>query len=804
MKPTQPLAILRQLSTAALLVFSLLPFASASAQPAGRPGPTSPSAAQPLSPGASACQWTYYPIKNGKLQPELPLLNDPDNTPIANLNLGSMFLGKSAKLAATGSADFNGDNKTDVFRAIPRTDGNLQWQYSSGGAAPWQNLAYADPSLLASQLQFGEFDGDAKSDVFANLYTFPTYYWDYSSGGTGSFVNLQSTGFFSVRLTLGDFNGDGVTDIFEANQNNNTEQWYYYPSGTGSQTKLAYAGTDPALLRFGDFNGDKKTDVFAGVQQPNGSTQWVYSSGGAASYVNLALTNVPYADLLFGDFNGDGKTDVIAPVHQADGSLDIQFWSGGTGAPVSLGRIPAPAPALRVGDFNGDGISDLFAYRCGMKAPLSFTGRQTLAAASFNTFQRSIYGDVNGDGYNDVILVSTCQNPTSGVCATHHLQVGVTLGSPNHTYSLVPPEQLGADALDFEYYRAEAGDFNGDGKTDLALIDTYANSGTDLILYVALSNGDGTFTLGAPQTFAGDWGDYNPLVGDFNGDGKADLAFTSVCNRQALYAGSCSSGDNNTVVLATSNGAGVFSLGAGQNLGTATGWADYYAFTGDFNGDGKTDLVFNSTCQNKPGDLTCMVGNANLVYTALSNGSGGFTLSALQNFGSSGWGDYPVSVDLTADVNGDGRTDLVWSSIHQKSSETYRNLIVLGTANSDGTFQMGPVQDLGSAVGGWPTLANLNHDGRADLLWNGPQNGDSDVDIYTAALSNGNGSFESLGPGSVDTGFGYFSVPDNDSYSKLPTGLTLLSTQQDSISSALMAINGSWQSGMAYLPFMQK
>src|ERR1019366_4265392 len=102
----------------------------------------------------ASCQWTYYPISGGQLQPEQALFNDPDNTPIINLSLGNPFKGKALQLSSTGSTDFDGDNKTDVFRTLPRLDGNLQWQYSSGGAGAWQNLAYAGPELPTSQLRF--------------------------------------------------------------------------------------------------------------------------------------------------------------------------------------------------------------------------------------------------------------------------------------------------------------------------------------------------------------------------------------------------------------------------------------------------------------------------------------------------------------------------------------------------------------------------------------------------------------------------------------------------------------------------
>ena len=416
---------------------------------------------------AAGCQWTYYPISGGQLQPEQPLFNDPDKTPISDLSLGNPFKGKAATLATTGSTDFNGDGKTDVFRTYLRGDGSRQWQYSSGGTGAWQDLAFASDTPL----QFGEFNSDIHTDVFANIYDngLNADQWLYSPGGSGSLVALHSTPNYVDRLALGDFNGDGVTDVFSATNTGSFEQWAYYPGGNGPQTLLAYAATDPALLRFGDFNGDGKTDVFAVTRQSDGSTQWLYSSGGAASYTNLVTSTVPYAELQFGDFDGDGKTDVLAALPQSDGGLQVMYWPHGLGPAVTLGHIPAPAPALRVGDFNGDGISDLLAWRCGMKGPLSFGPLQTLATSGYSTFNRALAGDVNGDGRPDVILVSTCQNPNQfGNCATHYLQVGAALGTITHTNTLIAPQQLSAG--DFTYWKILTGDFDGDGKTDLALI----------------------------------------------------------------------------------------------------------------------------------------------------------------------------------------------------------------------------------------------------------------------------------------------------------------------------------------------
>ena len=807
MKPTALTSALKQ--SLLVLILSLtaaapplaVTAAQPLAQPAGSKGQAAPSGSQ--KPAAAGCQWSYYSISGGHLQSPVLLYNDPDNTPIANLSVGNPFKGKAAVLASTGSIDFDGDNKTDVFRTAPRLDGNLQWEYSSGGAGAWQTqtLAYAVPELPTSRLQFGDFNGDHITDVFANNYFSGAYHWQYSPSGQTSFVTLHTTNAFADRLALGDFNNDGVTDVFTATDVGGTEQWGYYAGGTGSAFNLAYAGTDPALLRFGDFDGDGTTDVFAASQLADGSTPWVYSSGGAASFTPLVMTTVPYNELQFGDFDGDGKTDVLAALPQNDGGLQVIYWPGGLGAGVNLGHIAAPAPALRVGDFNGDGSDDLLALRCGMGAPLKFGPLQTRATSGYGTFFHSLRGDVNDDGLSDVILVSTCQNQNEfGVCASHHLQLGAALGTPAHTFTLAAPQQLGTD--DFTYGKAFAGDFTGDGKTDVAMV---IEAGASLTITVASSNGNGHFTLGSAQLFTGeaDWGSFNPIVGDFNGDGKDDLAFTSVCNTVALFAGSCTNGATNKVYVATSHGASGFTLGARQDLSLNPTWSSFYAFAGDYNGDGKTDLLFNSTCQKTNViDSTCTAGDANLVYMALATGPGTFTLGSQQIYGSSGWSDYPVSADLIGDVNGDGRSDLVWSSIYQAAGPTHNNLVVVGLANGDGTFALGATQNYGSAWTGYRSLADFNHDGKADLLWNNAPLNDTDVDSYVMATSTGSGTFNAPVQGAVYTTQGYFNLPENDAAGRVPTSLIVLSTRQNPISNAFFIVSSFMPA--LYLPLVRR
>ena len=147
----------------------------------------------------------------------------------------------------------------------------------------------------------------------------------------------------------------------------------------------------------------------------------------------------------------------------------------------------------------------------------------SLCGAGYGTFREPLVGDVNGDGRPDLILSNPCADPT---CTTLHLRIGAAPAMPDRTYRFVTPTPLDGGEGDFSAYAPLTGDFDGDGKTDVAFAAAFS---TALYIYVAHSNGDGTFTLRPPQTFLGDWGSVNFLVGDFNGDHKVDIALSQVC-----------------------------------------------------------------------------------------------------------------------------------------------------------------------------------------------------------------------------------------------------------------------------------
>ncbi|HTS67965.1 MAG TPA: VCBS repeat-containing protein, partial [Terriglobia bacterium] len=167
-----------------------------------------------------------------------------------------------------------------------------------------------------------------------------------------------------------------------------------------------------------------------------------------------------------------------------------------------------------------------------------------------------------------------------------------------------------------ESYSVAVGDFNGDGKLDLAV----ANARSDNVT-ILLGNGDGTFTATAssPVTGSGSW---YVVVGDFNGDGKLDLA-----TEGAVLLG---------------NGDGTFTAAP-----SSSGLGGVAAAVGDFNGDGKLDLA---VANNSGGDCE----ECGSVSILLGNGDGTFTGAA--SFPATG-GVWSRSIAV-GDFNGDGKLDL--------------------------------------------------------------------------------------------------------------------------------------------------
>jgi hypothetical protein len=443
-----------------------------------------------------------------------------------------------------------------------------------------------------------DFDGDGTPDQF--LATGITW-WYASSRLSGRWTYLTRSAKLAPDVTLADVNGDGLCD---ATDNNGT-----------------VVTSSPDVVS-GKITADARTDIALVGQYGSNSIPVAASQGdGTFSVTNAGVgvfaewAQVPGVRRVSGDFNGDGRTDIaLIP------GPDTSWW---TSLPVAFS--------------NGDGT-----FRITNAPRGDFAGWAQTPGA------RPVAGDFNHDGRTDIALIP-------GPNTSWWTSLPVAFSQGDGTFGVT-----NAGVGDYSQWaqvpgaKPVAGDFNGDGRTDIALIPG-PNTSWWTSLPVAFSQGDGTF--GITAVGVGDYSQWaqvpgvRPVAGDFNGDGRTDIS---------LIPGP---GTSWWTTLPTA-----FSQGDGSFRITNTGVGDYVLWgqtpgarpvAGDFNGDGRTDIALSAG----PGTSWTSL------PVAFSQGDGTFSITNAYVGDYSLWAATPGARPVAGDFNNDGRTDIAltgaagWASI---------------------------------------------------------------------------------------------------------------------------------------------
>jgi hypothetical protein len=348
-------------------------------------------------------------------------------------------------------------------------------------------------------------------------------------------------------------------------------------------------------------------------------------------------------------------------------------------APVDASFAPGPSlpagptpSAVAVADFDGNGSPDLAisndGYRSNLRILLNDGGGQ------FRTAQGSPF-KVNGAG--SVAAGDFNGDGKQDLAAATSDGVAVFLGhGAGRLVQAGPPVVLPGEAESL----AAPGDLNGDGKADLVAVDF---EGASFKIRILLGDGTGVFTVSPqtpPVTVPGDPSDGVALhvqIADFNGDGKLDLVAAGTANVWVLL----------------NDGVARFALAPGAPFKVKAG---IYSFVqGDFNRDGKPDL--GAQGWSKGSDWP------SLMSILLNDGAGTLHLAhAAYPIGS---GDRLIS----ADFNGDGRPDLAMSASEYGSFVS----VLLGTGSGFRQTQFDPTV---ADISGPFTAADFNGDGKLDIL----------------------------------------------------------------------------------------
>ncbi|WP_329623012.1 VCBS repeat-containing protein [Streptomyces sp. NBC_01255] len=406
------------------------------------------------------------------------------------------------------------DGALRLYKEATPTSGSLAW---TGKGWNIYNKVFSP----------GDISGDGKADLLARRYNGDLYYYRATGVMTAPFAGPAKVGpgwdAYDQLVGIGDNSGDGRGDVVARA----TDGRLYFYGSTGDprspfkpRRELGQGwNTYNQIVAPDDRNGDGKADLLARDQA---GVLWAYSGLGNGSYATRVKLSGTWNNVDqfagAGNIPTAGKSSFLA--RDKAGTL---FWYGG----LNNGTFTAREQFGSTGGWAGSNISYVSALDTGPVADLLevyeghlYNNGKADLGGGWQIYDTLVGpGDLSGDGKADLLA-----RDRSGVLYLYK-------GNGNGT-ALASRIRVGDGWSAYDRILG-AGDFSGDGRTDLLARDRAGN------LWLYRGTGSETTPFAGRKNLGGGWGTYNKLAapGDLNGDGRADLVAVNAAGALFRYLG---------------------------------------------------------------------------------------------------------------------------------------------------------------------------------------------------------------------------------------------------------------------------